>query len=299
MQRFNHLAVAALCAVAGGLTATARAETIEYGFDADNFPDPVNIDNPYLPFDGGSLVFKAVSKDGCEISRQIIGYSGPTVPGYDSPTHVDDVAVLVVRDQAWVTEGEDGECFYETAELEEDTLDFYAQQDTDSEPGDGSAGTVWYLGEVTMSLPDEGEGPACSTEGGWVAGDGDAAPGILMLSAPAAGDRYQQEFDEDNAEDWAAVLRTNSTVAIDFGDFTDCVLTREWSPLEPGAVEKKSYCQASSTFPGGLALVEELQGGTLRVEYAGSTLVDDEMLDGYDEAFPAFTALGCTDPNAP
>jgi len=299
MQKFNHLAVAALFVSGCGLTASTRAETIEYEFDADNFPDPVSIDNPYLPFDGGTLVFKAIADDECEISRQIIGYTGPTVAGYTIPTHVDGVAVLVVRDQEWATDAEDGECDYATAELQEDTFDFYAQQDTDSEPGDGSTGAVWYLGEVTLSLPDEGEGPACSTEGGWVAGVEEAEPGLIMLSEPASGDRYQQEFDEDNAEDWAAVLRTNGNVSIDFGDFTDCAVTREWSPLEPGAIEKKWYCHASGMFPGGLALVEEQKGKTLRVEYAGATLVDDEMLNGYMEAFPAFGALGCTDPNAP
>ena len=71
-----------------------------------------------------------------------------------------------------------------------------------------------------------------------------------MLADPQPGDRYQQEFDEDNAEDMAAVLRRNGKVSIEFGDYADCLVTREWSPLEPGFTEKKWYCRADGAFPG-------------------------------------------------
>jgi hypothetical protein len=287
-----------LLTVLSGFAAIAFAETIEYDFIPGHFPDPVNITNGYLPFEGGSLVFMAVAEDECEISKQTLGFTGPLSPGYGIPTHIATVAVLVVRDQEWVTEAEDGECDYSTAELVEDTIDFYAEQNIANEPGDGSLGTGWYLGEDTFSQPDpdEGEGPECSTGGGWRAGVDDAEPGIIMLANPTSGDRYQQEYDEDNAEDWGAVTRTNRTVSIEFGTFTDCLSTKEWSPLEPGAVEKKSYCHASGGFPGGLALVEELTGGkTLRVEYIGADL--PAALPGDNEPFPAFGDLGCTDPN--
>ncbi len=270
---------------AGGAT----ARTVEFEFDAMNFPMPASISNPYLPLPVRStLVFRGVAGDECEFSKQTVGFSDAV---YVPPYAVNGVQVLVVRDQEWVTEAEDGECLIDTVELDEDTVDFYAQQNL----GDG-AGAVWYLGEDTFSPPDEGEGPECSTDGAWRAG-GDVLAGILMLADPRSGDRYQQEFDEDNAEDMGAVLRKNGKVTLEFGEgdtYNRCLVTREWSPLEPGSVEKKWYCEAQGDFPGGLALVEELKEKTLRVEYIGSALPGD--FPGDEEDFPAFEDLGCADP---
>jgi hypothetical protein len=304
MQSFRSWALVPLFLSCAALAPAVTAATVETEFNPASFPltATVPFTNEFLPFDGGTLVFQAVTEDECEISRQIIGYMGDTVDGYSIPTVVNGVGVLVVRDQEWLAEAEDGDCDYSTAELQEDTFDYYAEQDRDNEAGDGTRGTVWYLGEHTFSLPDpeEDEGPACSTAGTWEAGVGDAEGGILMLANPQPGDRYQQEYDEDNAEDWGAVLRLNRTVSLEeIGELSDCLVTREWSPLEPGGVEKKTYCRADGDFPGGLALVEELTGGkTLRVEYIGSVLPEPLASSaGASEAFPAFTAMGCSDPN--
>ena len=89
-----------------------------------------------------------------------------------------------------------------------------------------------------------------------------------MLAEPRVGDAYQQEFFEDEAEDRGKVLRLNATVAIEAGTFAGCLKTKEWSPLSPGSVEHKYYCPSG----GGLMLVNELHGGTVRVEFIGSTL---------------------------
>lgn len=280
------------------LAGPAVAATVEFEFDPLNFPMPVNITNPLLPFDGGTLVFQGITDDECEVSKQTIGFAGPVSDGYSIPATVGGVYVLVVRDQEWLMDAEDGVCDYDGAELDEDTIDFFAEQNVDSEPGDGSAGSVWYLGEDTFSVPDEDEGPACSTGGAWRAGVNDAEPGLVMLAHPQPGLRYRQEFAEDVAEDWAAVQRLNGMPVIDFGAFTGCAVTREWSPLEPGAVEKKTYCGATAAFPGGLTLVEELTGGkTLRVEYIGPDL--PAAMPGDGAAFPAFDDLGCDDPAGP
>jgi hypothetical protein len=278
------------------LTSGALAKTVEFEFDSANFPvpappsNPVSIANPYLPFltPGETRVYVAVAGDECEIAKETISYNN-TAGDYALPFVVDGVNVLVVRDQAWVTEAEDGECVGD-AELQEDTVDFYAQQASGA-----GAGSVWYLGEETFARPDEGT--VCSNEGAWTAGVDGALAGILMLDKPKPGDRYQQEFDEDNAEDMGAVLRKNGKVSIDLGDLSGCLVTREWSPLSPGEVEKKWYCKAQDGFSGGLALVEELKGKTLRVEYAGSTLPDTvDSFPGNLDDFPAFSALECSAP---
>jgi len=292
--RTTRRGLAGFAAGAGGLllAGAALGGTVEIDFNGDNFPMPASITNDYLPLSLGTAVFRGIAGDECEFSKQTIGFANADYP---SPYTVNGVQVLVVRDQEWATDAVDGECDLDSAELDEDTVDFYAQQNT----GDGD-GAVWYLGEDTFARPDEGEGPECSDEGAWRAGDdaGAVLAGILMLADPKSGDRYQQEFDEDNAEDMAAVLRKNGKVTIEFGEgatYSKCLVTREWTPLEPGSVEKKWYCMAQGDFPGGLALVEEQKGKTLRVEYIGDTLPPGDF-PGDGEDFPAFADLECTDP---
>ncbi len=277
---WRALALAPALLALAGWGAAAAGSTVEVEFDADDFPPAVDVSNPWLGLgnEPPTRVYRAVTLDECEFSKQTIGYTlHPPIAGVD---------VLVVRDQEWVTEAEDGECDPGTAELEEDTQDYYAQ-DLD--------GNVWYLGEDTWAPPDEEEGgETCSDEGAWIAGEDEAEPGIIMLADPASGLRYRQEYLEDEAEDWGGVLRLNGKVEIEFGAgeiYADCLVTREWTPLEPGEVEKKWYCMAQSAFPGGLALVEELKAKTLRVEYIGAFL--PALFPGENEAFPAVEALDC------
>jgi hypothetical protein len=83
------------------------------------------------------------------------------------------------------------------------------------------------------------------------------------LIEPSVGICYQQEYYEDEAEDVAKVLRLNATVTLEnFEDlFEDCLVTKEWTQLEPGSVEHKYYA------PGvGLVLIEELKEKSVRVE---------------------------------
>ncbi|MBD3307782.1 hypothetical protein GF339_15230 [candidate division KSB3 bacterium] len=144
----------------------------------------------------------------------------------------------VVREREWV----DGE-------LEEDTLDWFAQ-DVD--------GNVWYFGEDSKEID---EGVVVSTEGSWEAGVDGAQPGILMKGTPQIGDTYRQEYYFGEAEDMASVVSLNASVTVPFGTFTNCLQTEEWTPLEPGVTEYKYYA------PGvGLLLEEQVEGGDARVE---------------------------------
>ena len=181
------------------------------------------------------------------------------------------VNTRVVRDQEWVTEmDDDGNCLTGTAELLEDTLDYYAQDDE---------GNIWYFGEDTFAKEDEEGECAIVTDGSWLAGQPENDPevdpavaGIVMLDNPKSGDRYQQEYLEDEAEDMAAVLRLNASVSIEAGDYTKCLVTKEWTALEPGSVEHKYYClkpQSNGHTPG-LVFIEELKEKTVYVEYIDS-----------------------------
>jgi hypothetical protein len=111
----------------------------------------------------------------------------------------------------------------------EDTEDWYAQ--------DG-AGNVWYLGERTAEYKD---GKVISREGSWEAGVDGARAGIVMPARPRAGMTYQQEHYAGHAEDRATVLTLAGRATVAFGRLGRVLVTRDFSPLEPGATEHKSY----------------------------------------------------------
>jgi hypothetical protein len=83
----------------------------------------------------------------------------------------------------------------------------------------------------------------------------------VLLGDPGKGDFYQQEYYEDEAEDWGKVL------SFKLVDDEVCMKTKEWTPLEPGHVEHKFYCNNGDS--GELAMVDELKGKTVVVELVG------------------------------
>jgi hypothetical protein len=88
-------------------------------------------------------------------------------------------------------------------------------------------------------------------DGAWKAGVDGALPGIIMLAAPRNGVKYREEFFEGEAEDEAQIIHTGTNVSIDFGTFEDCIMTRNWSMLEPGLIEEKIYAP-------GIGLIREI-----------------------------------------
>lgn len=118
---------------------------------------------------------------------------------------------------------------FEAGELVEDTFDWYAQD---------IYGNMWYFGEDSREMED---GEIVSYHGSWEAGVEGALPGIIMLAHPIEGMWYRQEYWEGEAEDVAQVLSLNATVSVPYGDFSNCLQTAEWNPLEPGIVEHKFY----------------------------------------------------------
>ena len=256
---------AALTTAAIGGTTLAKTLDIEA-------PPPgaftTSIDNQYWPLPvGGSFAYMAETEDGCEYNKLTITGDTEVVDGYTT---------LVVRDQEWESE----ECNVATATLAEDTLDFYAMEIATQ--------NIWYFGEVTWAIDEDSE--ECTDDGAWLAGVDDAAAGIVMLGSPSPGDRYQQEYWEDEAEDWGAVLRLNAKVSIDYGDFAACLMTREWTPLEPGEIEHKFYCPEPGNPGPGLMFIEELRGKNVYVEYVGPDFGD--LAPGEGAAFPALEAVG-------
>jgi hypothetical protein len=112
----------------------------------------------------------------------------------------------------------------------EDTKDWYAQD---------SQGNVWYFGEISQDF-DNGE--LAGIEGSWTAGAESAKPGFIMKAAPTVGDVYRQEFSLANAEDMAEVLSLTGSDTVPAATCTaNCLITKDFTPITPDAVEHKYY----------------------------------------------------------
>ncbi len=248
----------------------ASGRVVKFPFDAGNFPLSPLINNRYWPLPAGAVfVYRAQSAEECSFDKITVTQNTRSVLG---------VETRVVRDQAWVTEvNDDGSCNLATATMTEDTEDYYAQD---------IFGNIWYFGEATRA--QDQESGVCSSEGSWEAGGTitpAAQPGIIMLDRPRKGDRYQQEFAEDVAEDMASVLRLKDSVSIALGEFDQCLVTKEWTPLGPGDIEHKFYCFDAWGNSAGLVYIEELKGKTVKVEFIGDSL--PAAFPGESTPFPA------------
>jgi hypothetical protein len=137
----------------------------------------------------------------------------------------------------------------EDGELIEDTWDWYAQ-DQD--------GNVWYLGEDTKEYE---HGKVKTTKGSWEAGVDGAQAGVVVPAKPEVGMTYRQEFYRGEAEDAAGVLSVDERVEVPFGRFTQVLMTKDFTPLDPGLLEHKFYAKGV-----GPVLVVAVSGGSDREE---------------------------------
>ena len=140
----------------------------------------------------------------------------------------------------------------------EETNDWFAQ---------AKDGAAWYCGEETAQFetfpgdnPPEAE--LVGIEGAFKAGRDGALPGILMLASPTVGAVYRQEFALNDAEDLSEVLSTTYSFGQDpaLDDHVpqalaellcsggNCLVTREFSPLEPDGDERKYYAPGIGDF---------------------------------------------------
>ena len=193
-------------------------------FNPKNFVKQV--DNKYFPLKPGTTFTYRGESEGSP-TRGVMTVTNKT-------KKILGVTTIVVHDVA-----------YDDGVLAEDTFDWFAQ-DKD--------GNVWYFGEDTKELDEDGN--VISTEGSWEAGKDGAKPGILMWANPRKGDRYQLEFYPGVAEDMAQVLGYKDSLCVRYGCFEDVLWTKEWTPLEPGVVEHKYYAKGV-----GLIFTIKVKGG--------------------------------------
>jgi len=178
--------------------------------DPSNFA--AKIDNPFFPLKPGrTYTYKGVTDAGEELNTVEVTHSTRVLMGVTCVEVIDTVFV--------------------NGALEELTHDWYAQ---DKERN------VWYFGEDAKQYSN---GVVVSTEGSWLAGVNGGLPGIVMEAEPEVGDLYRQEYLKGVAEDMAEVLSLDGVASVPYGSFSDCVVTKDFSPLDRKVVENKWYAR--------------------------------------------------------
>ncbi len=200
-------------------------------------PPPPPVAGPFLTDNPAGVVEGVAYRpaiDPAAFSTDITNRFMPLVPG-TSLTYIGDgervvvtvtgrtrtvmgIETVVVRDSVYVG-----------TSLIEDTEDWFAQDD---------AGNVWYFGEDTAECRG---GAVVSHSGAWEAGVDGAQPGIVMLGRPRVGDYYRQEAYPGHAEDVARVRELGARVVHPQRTYDEVLVTEDFTPLEPGHLEHKSY----------------------------------------------------------
>jgi hypothetical protein len=108
----------------------------------------------------------------------------------------------------------------------ENLIGYYAQD---------RAGTVWYFGEDMQEL--DANGQVVSTDGSWHAGLDNAPPAVFMEASPTVGRTFAHDYTKNDF----AVVSLSEKVTVPYGAYTDALVTKEWSPLEPAVVTHKFY----------------------------------------------------------
>ena len=206
-------------------------------FDPRQFEDDfTSLSNPnrYFPLGIG---YRGEYRGGSEVV---------TVEVLNKAKLIEGVTCIVVRDRVTAN-----------GDLIEDTDDWFAQ---------AKDGNVWYCGEEVKDYETfEGDDPKTpelvSIDGSFKAGRDGAKPGIIFRASPVPGEVYREEFSLGNAEDVTEVLATTYAFGADreLDRFVprklaqllcagDCIVTRNFSPIEPGIFARKYWAAGIGFF---------------------------------------------------
>lgn len=198
--------------------------------------DPANfvrtVDNPWFPLVPGQRRVYAGVRDG-KAAHEVFVVTAETKTILGMPC-------VVVRDSL--------------------TLDGHPAEQTDDWYAQDRAGNVWYFGEDTATLNPDGS--VNSREGRFQAGADGAQAGIYITATPQIDVDFTQELYRGHAEDHFVATGTRESVKVPYGSFSDTLVTKEYTPLEPGAVDHKYYAR-------GIGVVKEFaEDGSERLELA-------------------------------
>jgi hypothetical protein len=222
----------------GRLDACGRRGEGRYdpAFDPADFDDPRHPTrpNPFFPLKAG---YRWEYRGGDEVN---------TVEVLDETKLIDGVTCLVVDDVV-----------VRSGDLVEHTEDWFAV---------ARDGNVWYCGEEVKDFESfDGDDPPrpelVSIDGSFKAGREGDRPGIIFRASPTAGESYLEEFSLGNAEDVTDVLSTDyrfgATAELDrfvprrLAELlcaANCVVTKNYSLLEPGVSARKYYARGVGFF---------------------------------------------------
>ncbi|MBX2870053.1 MAG: hypothetical protein KTR18_15340 [Acidiferrobacterales bacterium] len=214
---------------------------------AEHFVDPREIGvsiqpNIYLPLIvGNQWNYQSVIVDesGEPVTESI------RVEVTDRTKEIDGITCVVVKDIV----DEDGAVI-------EDTSDWYAQD---------IEGNVWYCGEISKNYESfDGDEPQAieltDIDGSWKAGRDFAKAGVLFPAVPEVGQIIRQEVAWREAEDVIEVLSLTGSEAAPGGSCeNNCLVTRDFTPLDPGVDEIKYFAP-------GVGLILEIDADGNRVE---------------------------------
>jgi hypothetical protein len=192
-------------------------------------PFSARVDNPWFPLTPGTTYVYRGVKDG-EPARDVVTVTHQTRTIIGAPC-------VAVSDR-----------LYLSGRLEERTTDWYSQD---------AKGNVWYFGEATAEL--DARGRVKDRSGSWLAGRDGAQPGIFMFAHPRVGQSARQEYLKGQAEDHFQVLSLHASVNVPYLSSTRAILTKEWTPLEPGTIDHKYYVRGIGT-----VLEQTVKGGVER-----------------------------------
>ncbi len=202
-------------------------------FDSDftNLTKP----NPYFPLRIGN---QWEYRGGNEVNKLEVLNQTKLIAG---------VRCVVVRDQV-----------FKNGDLAENTDDWFAQ---------AKDGNVWYFGEEVKDYQSfSGDTPRnpelVSIDGSFKWGHEGDKGGLFFFFSPKVGDAYLEEFSLANAEDVTIILsstyRFGSNAELDqlvprplaerFCAAGDCVVTKNFSLLEPGIFARKYYARGIGVF---------------------------------------------------
>ena len=219
-----------------GLTACSPTQTTLPQGNEQATLDPAKfstqIDNPYWPMKPGTRwTFRETDASG-KVFTVVVVVTDRT------KTIANGVKARVVRDTA-----------YRGKEIVEDTFDWYAQD---------SYGAIWYLGEDTAEFK---HGKIVSRAGSFEAGVRGAQAGVLLPGQPRVGLAYREEYLRGEAEDNGKILSLHEQADTRYKHFTNMLLIKDTSTIEPDVVEYKFYARGF-----GAVLTIDISGGSGREE---------------------------------
>ena len=219
---FAALLLAVTAALASTGSPTAATSTMRPTFVR-------NVTNPWFPLKPGTIYTYVGEKDG-KGGRDVFTVTNRT-------REINGVVCTEIDDR-----------LYTHGRLAERTKDWYAQD---------VHGNVWYFGESTAELDKSGH--VTSREGSWLDGAQGAQAGIFMTSHPTVGQTFRQEYYKGHAEDHFTVLSIAAKVTVPYISSRHALLTKEFTPLEPGVLDHKLYVRGI-----GDVKEETIKGGSER-----------------------------------